>query len=163
MPFVRRFGTPTMVLLFTAVSLMDQLVPTAMAHPAAAMTQRTRAHHVVFQVDSDDLAMMKHAISGAINVARFYGAKHESVSIEIVANAGGLKMLRADTSPVLEGIRILRTLVPNVVLSACGSTKQIMEQEEGHSLAFVDGAQIVPFGVGRVIDLEEAGWAYIHA
>jgi intracellular sulfur oxidation DsrE/DsrF family protein len=44
----------------------------------------------------------------------------------------------------------------------CGNTKAIMERSEGHPLPLVDGSQVVPFGVVRLVELQEAGWSYMR-
>lgn len=129
----------------------------------AALSRNAVEHRVVFQVDSEDEATMKHAISGSINAAQYYNSRHENVAIEIVANAAGIRMFREDTSPVTDGVRMLRQLVPTIRLSVCGSSKTIAERKEGHSISMFDGVVVVPYGVGRLIDLQETGWSYIHA
>ncbi|MDL2409812.1 hypothetical protein PY650_30170 [Rhizobium calliandrae] len=131
--------------------------------PAFATQSKPGEHKVVFQVDSNDVTVMKHAISGSINAAQYYRSKHEGISIEIVANATGIEMLRNDTSPLKDAIAALRTIVPGITLSMCGSSKAIAEQKEGYPLPLIEGVRVVPFGVGRLIDLEEHGWVYIHA
>jgi intracellular sulfur oxidation DsrE/DsrF family protein len=153
---------PAVMLAMCSFSIVRAASP-AVPRSASAGAGVVHEHHVVFQVDSDDPGVMGHAISGAINATRFYAEKHESISIEIVANGKGLKMFIADSSPIKEGVAVLRTAVPNVVLSACGSSKQILEAKEGHQVTLIDGVRVVSYGIGRVIELEEAGWAYIHA
>jgi intracellular sulfur oxidation DsrE/DsrF family protein len=119
-------------------------------------------HRVVILVDSDDEKIMGHAISYSINITRSYAMKNESVKIEIVANGSGIKLFRADTSPLQQPLAALRQAIPGIVFSMCDSSKQIAEQKEGHSIDLVAGARLVPFGIGRVVELEESGWSYIH-
>jgi intracellular sulfur oxidation DsrE/DsrF family protein len=123
---------------------------------------RLKVHHVVLLIDSDDEKTMGHAISYSINLARSYADKSEKIEIEVVANGAGIKLLRADTSPLQQPLFLLRQMVPDIVLSMCDSSRKIAEQKEGHAIALVPGARLVPFGIGRVFELEEAGWSYIH-
>ncbi|MGY5811281.1 DsrE family protein [Rhizobium sp. LEGMi198b] len=153
----------TLALALFALAIAAMLGWASTIAPAFAMQSKPQEHKVVFQVDSNDVTAMKHAISGSINAAQYYKSKHEGISIEIVANATGIEMFRDDTSPLKDAIAALRTMVPGITLSMCGSSKAIAEQKEGHPLPLIEGVTVVPYGVGRLIDLEEHGWAYIHA
>jgi intracellular sulfur oxidation DsrE/DsrF family protein len=124
--------------------------------------QKTRAHRIVFQVNSDDPTAMKHAITNSLNAIKNYTEKNEPVAVEIVAYGQGVHMFRADTSPVKDMLHFLHVNHPDVVFSMCGNTKMIMEKTEGRPLQLVDGTQVVPFGVARLIELQEAGWTYLR-
>lgn len=129
---------------------------------AAQPASRSWEHRVVIHVDTDDERVMGHAISYSLNLARSYAQKNETVKIEIVANGSGIKLFRADVSTLQQPLAILRQAMPDVVFSVCDSSRQIAERKEGHAIALVPGARLVPFGVGRLVELQEAGWSYIH-
>jgi intracellular sulfur oxidation DsrE/DsrF family protein len=120
-------------------------------------------HHVVILVSSDDENEFGHAIAYPVNIARAYALKNESVKIEIVANSSGIKLFRADTSPLQPQLAQLRQAVPGLVFSMCNNSKQIAERKEGHPIDLIPGATLVPFGIGRVLELQDAGWTYIGA
>lgn len=128
----------------------------------AAETVRSKSHRIVFQINSEEPATMRHAITNALNAAKSYSEKNEPVAIEIVAYGPGGHMFRADTSPVRDLLQLLRASVPGVVFSVCGNTKMLMERAEGHALSLVEGAQVVPAGIVRLTELQEAGWTYIR-
>ena len=130
--------------------------------PKDAIVQKTRTHRIVFQVNSDDPTTMKHAITNSLNAIKNYSEKNEPVAIEIVAYGPGVHMFRADTSPVKDLLQFLHVNHPDVVFSMCGNTKMIMEKNEGRPLPLVDGTQVVPFGVARLVELQEAGWTYLR-
>lgn len=123
---------------------------------------KIKHHRIVFQVNSDDPATMKHAIANAVNATNYYKEKNETTEIEIVAYGPGLHMFRTDTSPVKDLLQYLRANIPGIAFTACGNTQKIMENREGHPLSFVEGAKVVPAGIVRVIELQEAGWAYVR-
>lgn len=135
--------------------------PVAASAPVPSPTIKT--HRVVVLVDTDDIQVMKHAISYSFNLTRYYDAKSEPVTIEVVANGAGIKLFRTDISPLQEILVTLHTAVPEIVFSVCASSKAIAEQNEGHPITIIDSARLVPFGIGRLIDLQEAGWTYVHA
>jgi uncharacterized protein len=122
----------------------------------------SKTHGVIILIDSDDEKVMGHAISYSLNIVRSYSQKNKTVQIEIVANGSGIKIFRADTSPLQPALAALRQTIPGIVFSMCGSSKLIAEQKEGHSIDLIAGARLVPFGIGRVVELEEGGWSYIH-
>jgi intracellular sulfur oxidation DsrE/DsrF family protein len=129
---------------------------------SAASPKQSREHLVVILIDSDDEKIMGHAISYSMNITRDFAVKHEAVEIEIVANGSGIKLFRADTSPLQQSLSYLRQTLPNIVFSMCDSSRQIAEQKEGRAIDLIPGARLVPFGIGRVVELEEAGWSYVH-
>lgn len=120
------------------------------------------AHRVVILIDSDDLKVMGHAISYSTNIARAYAARHERVTIEVVANGAGITLFRRDKSPLQAPLESVRLMIPGIVFSMCDSSRRIAEQREGHPIELIPQAHLVPFGIGRVIELEEQGWSYIH-
>lgn len=129
---------------------------------AAKPSTATVRHRVVFQVDSSDERVIGHAISGTMNLARLYTEAKQPFDIEIVANGSGIEMMRADTSTVVEPLATLRQLIPNLALSVCGSSASIASRKVDHELVFLSGVKVVPYGVGRLVELQESGWSYIH-
>ncbi len=71
-------------------------------------------------IDSDDDKVMGHAISYSMNITRDFALKHQTVQIEIVANGSGIKLFRADTSPLKQPwlfyVKLFQTLC-----SACAT------------------------------------------
>lgn len=123
---------------------------------------RALKHRVAFQVNADDQVPMKHAISNSINLVTRYRELKESVEIEIVAYGPGIKMFRADTTPLGDILIYIRSHFPEVAFTVCGNTKRIIEQREGHPMPLIDGTNVVPFGIVRLVELQEAGWSYIR-
>src|SRR5512142_943840 len=144
--------------LAVAAALVAGLV---LAAPAGAAD---KTHRVVFQIDQSDPAIMALVLNNVDNVMAYYHDKGEQAEIEVVAYGPGLHMLRADTSPVKDRLqRMASDSFPSrVVFAACGNTKTTMEEKEGHLIALVPEASVVPAGVVRIIELQEAGWSYIR-
>ncbi len=123
----------------------------------------SQRHRVVLLVDSDDEKIMRHAVGYAVNLHQHYAGKGETLAMEIVANGAGIKLFRGDTSPLQQPLTAVRGAFPTVTFSMCNSSKLIAEAREGHPVPLMAGTQLVPFGIGRLIDLQEAGWSYINA
>jgi uncharacterized protein len=142
--------------LFAAVAV-------AFAAVNGAAAEAGKPHRIVIQVDQNDPAVMNLALNNARNVLDYYRDKGEDAEVEVVAYGPGLNMLRDDTSPVKDRIKELRevSFPSNIVFSACNNTKQGMEKREGHPIAIIPQATIVPAGVVRIMQLEEQGYSYV--
>jgi intracellular sulfur oxidation DsrE/DsrF family protein len=121
-----------------------------------------KIHKLAIHIGGDNPDAMKTALNNAKNAHELYAQRGEKIDIEIVANSGGLHMLRDDTSPVKEEIRSLRKLDPKVVFSACNNTKVGMEKKEGKTIPMISEATIVQAGVVRLVELQELGYAYMR-
>ncbi|HEY6254705.1 MAG TPA: hypothetical protein VIY51_02825 [Xanthobacteraceae bacterium] len=130
------------------------------ARKAAAEGDK-KLHKIAFHVDQNDADVMKLSLNNSRNAYELYKERGEEVAIEIVAYSQGLHMLRDDTSPVKPEIAALRKLVPQVAFGACNNTKNAMEKREGKPVPIIPEATIVPAGVVRLVELQEAGYAYI--
>ena len=73
-------------------------------------------------------------------------------------------MLRADTSPVQDRIKHFKDAVfpGKIQFSACNNTRQGMEKAEGHAIALLPDATVVPSGVVHLMELQEKGWSYVR-
>jgi uncharacterized protein len=129
---------------------------------ASAAFAEGKPHRIAIQVDQNDPQVMNLALNNATNVIEYYRARDEDVDVDIVTYGPGLHMLRADTSPVQDRIKRLKDMVfpGKIQFSACNNTKQGMEKTEGHAIAIVADATIVPSGV--LMELQEQGWSYVR-
>ncbi|MBS0532240.1 MAG: DsrE family protein [Proteobacteria bacterium] len=133
----------------------------SLASPVHAAEQK---HRIAIQVDQNDPAVMNLALNNATNVVEYYRSKNEDVDVDIVTYGPGLNMLRDDTSPVKDRIKHLKDFAfpGKIQFSACNNTKQGMEKKEGHPIAILPEATIVPSGVVRLMELQEQGWSYVR-
>lgn len=140
------------------VALGATLFGLAESQPARAAS---KSHRISFHVDRNEPATMNLALNNATNVSTFYSGIGDPIEIEFVAYGPGLHMFREDTSPVKDRLKSIKESIPDIVFSACGVTKTAMEKAEGHPIALVTQARVVPAGVVRLTELQEAGWTYI--
>lgn len=136
----------------------------SMSLVTAGFAADAKPHRIAIQVDQEDPALMNLALNNATNVIEFYRSRNEAVDVDVVTYGPGLHMLRADTSPVKDRIKHLKDLAfPGTIqFSACNNTKQGMEKREGHEIAILPDATIVPSGVVRLMELQEQGWSYVR-
>jgi intracellular sulfur oxidation DsrE/DsrF family protein len=126
--------------------------------------QSTKSHRLLIQVDQNDPAVMNLALNNATNVIEYYRSKGEEVAVDVVTFGPGLHMLRADTSPVQDRIKQLKSVAfPSTIqFSACNNTKEGMEKKEGHPIELSPDAVLVPSGVIHLLEMQENGWSYIR-
>lgn len=121
-----------------------------------------QVHKLAVHVDENDPAVMNLALNNAQNVTAYYKAKGDTVDIEIVAYGPGLNMLIAGKSPVEQRISALALEMPNIKFDACGNTMAKMKEKTGVDVPLISEAVIVPSGVVTLIELQEAGYAYVR-
>jgi uncharacterized protein len=123
-----------------------------------------KRHRLLIQVNQNDPAVMNLALNNATNVIDYYRGKGEEVDVDVITYGPGLHMLRADTSPVQDRIKQLKdhAFPSKIQFSACNNTKEGMEKKEGHTIAVLTNAVLVPSGVVRLMELQEQGWSYIR-
>jgi uncharacterized protein len=136
----------------------------SIAFAASALAAESKTHRIAIQIDQNDPQVMNMVLNNAAHVIEYYRDRNEDVDVEIVAYGPGLHMLRTDSSPVQDRIRRLKDEVfpGKIQFSACSNTKQGMEKAEGHAISIVPEATIVPSGVVRLMELQEAGWSYVR-
>ena len=79
--------------------------------------------------------------------------------IAVVANAGGLDLLRAGTSPFEKQIRSMMKNYDNVYFIACANTIKYLH-EKGINLKFIDKVQTKKPAMDHIIDYVRDGWTY---
>ena len=136
---------------------------TAAASRAAAAKEDRLVDGVVILIASNEPYVMGHAISYSANLARHFAELGTRLQIEVVANGKGIDVFRADKTTLAEPLAALLQSLPNLSYRMCASSKAIAEANEQISISLIDGAALVPFGIGRVVDLQLRGWAYVHA
>lgn len=129
----------------------------------AAAKEDRLSEGVAILIDSNESYVMGHAISYSANLAKHFAERGAKLLIEVIANGKGIDVFRADKSPLIEPLATMRQSLPNLTYSMCASSKTIAEAKEQITIPLIPGANLVPFGIGRVVDLQLKGWAYIHA
>ena len=135
---------------------------TAMSLFSIVAQAQEAVHKLAIHVDENDPAVMSLALNNAQNVKSYYEAKGEKVAIEIVAYGPGLNMFVAGTSPVKDRISAMSLESPEITFAACGNTHQKMVEKAGKDVPLLDETKMVPSGVGRLMELQGEGYAYIR-
>ena len=142
-PALRAAAAATLVLLAAFVT------------PAQA--QFTPQHKIVLQVSSANPQIQSMALHNAVNLQKAYGM--DNIAIEIVSFGPGLSLLtrQSDQAQQVESLEL-----QNVRFSACHNTMAAIARRTGHMPVLLKGVKVVPAGVGRIMELEEQGYAYVR-
>ena len=124
---------------------------------APVFAQSEVPHKLVIQVSTDDPGVQKTALNNAVNLQRILGL--DQVDIEIVAYGPGLSLLTAE-SP--ESYRVPDLAQQEIIFSACANTMKNVAKKTGKEVELVEGAQVVPAGVMRILELQEQRYAYLR-
>ena len=124
--------------------------------------QEDGVHYLALQISDNNPQKMNTVLNVASNVTKYYQSIGEEVEIRIVAFNAGLHMLREDTSPVLNRLKVFGESMPNITFAACGNTIAGMTRKEGVEPPIVDIAEHVPAGVVDLMTLSEQGWTIIR-
>jgi len=122
--------------------------------PEAPEDKPFAEHAVVFHISSGDGFAQKLVLNNAQNLQKFYGP--DKVQIEIVAYGPGLRTLFRENS---QFDRIQSMADAGIEFSACANTMRNMGRE---TASLHKSASVVPGGVVRIMELQEAGWTYIR-
>jgi len=122
--------------------------------PEAPESKPFAEHAVVLHISSGDAFAQKLVLNNAQNLQKFYGP--DKVQIEIVAYGPGLRTLFKEN---VQAARIKGMADSGIEFTACANTMTNMGRDAA-SLQKV--AKVVPGGVVRIMELQEAGWSYIR-
>lgn len=106
---------------------------------------------MIFHLHDEERALT--AISNMINLIKDLG--EENVDIELLVNGSGVKMMLKNSEYIR---KIDYLLKKNVNFRVCSNSLEGYEISEDE---LIDGAVVVPSGVGELIKKQEKGWNYI--
>ncbi|MBI5255849.1 MAG: hypothetical protein HY855_05075 [Burkholderiales bacterium] len=125
--------------------------------PAPASADASRiVLHLNSESPQDAVATLTRAES-LLEAARVGG---RLVLVEIVANSGGLDLLRADVSTQAPRIARLRAAYPELSLVACGQSAERL-RERGIALQLLPGASLASSALDQIVLRMRQGWTYV--
>lgn len=113
--------------------------------------------HLSAAGDAQGRAVLDHA-EGLLEAAH---AASRPVVVEIVANGGGLDLLREGTSTQAPRLRALRQAYPELALVACGQTVQRL-RESGVEVHLLPGTQTATSALDQIVLRMQQGWSYVR-
>lgn len=118
---------------------------------------------VLVHLNTSDLAKVKEALDTAEQMLRTYAATNQPAEMEIVANAGGLDLLRVSQSAYADRVRDLQNQYLNVHFLACQTAMDRVRREQGIDVSgdLLPGVGVTPSALDQVLDRLREGWVYI--
>ncbi|MDH5546396.1 MAG: DsrE family protein [Gammaproteobacteria bacterium] len=114
-------------------------------------------YKIVIQVSSDDAQTQTIALNNAVNLQQEYGL--DNIAVEVVAYGPGLGLL---TKGNKQSDRVKSLATQNITFSACGNTMKKVKAKTGKDPVLTEGVQVVKAGVGRIMELQMAGYSYVR-
>jgi uncharacterized protein len=94
-------------------------------------------------------------------VLKAYANSHQPVDVEVVANAGGLQLLRAADSPHAQRVRELQQQYVNLTFLACKTAMDRLREEQGIDLQLLPEVDVTPSALEQILNRLRDGWVYI--
>lgn len=122
---------------------------------------RPELKRVVIHISSAEEQRLDQALSDAEELLGSYKDHPEQVQLEVVANADGLALLRADTSPYPDRIKRLAQQFNNISFLACSRTIEKLHLR-GIDVHLLPEARVIPGALEEIVDRMQQGWVYIR-
>jgi hypothetical protein len=110
---------------------------------------------IVLSLSERDPARVNEVISNVGNVQKFYGA--DNVQIALIAYGPGIHALLVKDSTVRP--RIASLVAIGIDVQACDATLQTLHLGAAD---VIPGVRIIPNGIPAIVELQAAGWYYVH-
>lgn len=118
--------------------------------------------NLLLHISTNDPARMEAALNYAEEQLAAHRAKNRAFRLEVVANDGGLDLLRRDTSPYPERIEALLSEYDNVTFLACANALRKL-RSQGVNVELLPGTRSDHTALDEIIERLDNGWRYIKA
>lgn len=160
--WIRLFGVAASLFLLTTGFLLGWMTSSSTHEPLDSVVLHEFAegnHKVVLHIDRSDPNRFSEVLDGAEELLRTY---HDSdMEVDVLANAGGIDLLRVDVSPYAQRIARMMRKYNNLHFIACANTLQRLK-EKGIRPVLIDHTQQDSTAVEHIIRRLQQGWAYIR-
>lgn len=116
---------------------------------------------LMVQVSSNDQHRFNILMDETERLLKTAQDKNEQVIIQILANAGGINLLKDDQSPMSIRIRELDRKYSNLLLTACGQTLKKLQLNNKQAPRLLSATSVVHSAFQEVIEKQRQGWTYI--
>lgn len=118
----------------------------------------------IYHISTADPDKLRGALDEIEILLSVYAKSGRTLNLEIIANAEGLNLLRADTSPASERVHAMQQDYKNVKFLACGKTIERLQLKTNmQAVPLLPGVAVVPSALDQVILRMQTGWSYIRA
>lgn len=136
-------------------SEMTRLLQSVQRNNAGAEPQKFIVH-----VGSSNPVRLKTALDETENLLDSYRQSNRKLQVEIVANGGGVDLLRTDVSPYAQRIALMQEKYPNLDLIACGQTIKKLE-DKGVHVQLLPHTGVASSALDQIALRLKQDWSYI--
>ncbi len=115
-------------------------------------------HKLVLQISSSDPATQHLVLNNAVNIKKHWG---DDIDVVVVAYGPGLSML-IPSKKNKEAERVASLASSGITFDACHNTMNAIKKKTGKMPSLIKGVQVVPAGLGKIIELQEKGYSYVR-
>ena len=126
-----------------------------------SLARKADTGHVVLHLAAWDEQRARVALDDAEGLLRTAREAGQPIEVELVANRGGLDLLRADVTPHADRIARLRAEHPNFALIACGQTVERL-REKGMTVHLLPGTRVASSALDQIVARMGQGWSYVR-
>ncbi|HQU16017.1 MAG: hypothetical protein B7Z66_01170 [Chromatiales bacterium 21-64-14] len=119
----------------------------------------TGMHRILLHIASSDPRRMQLALNDVQELMNLY--PRNRLQVEVVTNAGGVNLLRADMSPFKAQVEELMRKYPNLSFLACRNTIDRLTRMRGAPVHLIPDTRVGPTAVQEIVSRLQEGWIYI--
>lgn len=119
-----------------------------------------QSNKIVLHIASSDPAKLKSALNQIEYILNQYKQNNLSFDLEVLANAGGITLLRNDLSPYRDKIRNIMTSNNNVSFIACSNGLQRL-RDQGIEPRLIADTKTGVTAVEQIVKRLQEGWVYV--
>lgn len=116
---------------------------------------------ILLHLSSAEPEKLEHALATVENLLHRYRQLAQPVELEVIVNAGGLNLLRADTSPYAQRVSALQNKYDNLSFVACQTALDRLHRETHQSPDLLPEALVTPNALEEILTRLQQGWVYI--
>ncbi|MHB8167921.1 MAG: hypothetical protein ACYDDT_14305 [Sulfuricella sp.] len=115
---------------------------------------------LIVHVSSSNPVRLKSALDETESLLDAYRRTNRPLQVEIIANGGGVDLLRADVSPYAQRIGMMQEKYPNLDFMACGQTIKKL-QEKGVNVQLLPHTGVASSALDQITRRLKQDWVYI--
>lgn len=120
-----------------------------------------KSGNIIVHVGNSNPVRLKSALDETEDLLKSYKRANRRVNVEIIANGGGLDLLRTDVSPFAKRIALMKAKYPNLDLLACQQTIKKL-QEQGIIVKLLPHTGFANSAVEEIDKRLRQGWDYVR-
>ena len=120
-----------------------------------------KSGNFIVHVSNSNPVRLRTALDETENLLKSYKRTNRHVNVEIIANGGGLDLLRSDVSPFAKRIALMKAKYPNLDLLACQQTIKKL-QKQGVIVKLIPHTGLAPSAVEEIDKRLHQGWDYVR-